>query len=403
MTPVVDVAIIGGGIIGLATAWRMTEIFPGLGVTVLEKENLVAAHQSGRNSGVIHSGIYYRPGSSRSRHCVDGGRRMKTFCDEHGIALETCGKVVVATDERELPMLEELHQRGSRNGVPGLDLLGPEQLHEIEPHARGLRALHVPGAAITDYAAVARKLADLATAKGGEVRLGERVSKITHDDHATIVQSSSGELRTRYLINCGGLHADRLARLASATPDLTILPFRGEYHELVPERRDLVRGMIYPVPDPQLPFLGIHLTRRIDGRVEAGPNAVLALHREGYGWSRFSFRDIAEAIGTPGFWRMARRHWRTGWHEVYRSLSRRAFAKSCRKLVPEISTRDLRTGNAGVRAQCLASNGSLMDDFALTESPRALHVLNAPSPAATSSLSIADEIVERASAAMGIG
>jgi L-2-hydroxyglutarate oxidase LhgO len=397
-----DVAVVGGGIVGLATAYQLLCAQPGLGLVLLEKEDGLARHQTGRNSGVIHSGIYYRPGSVKARTCVEGSRRMKEFCGAHGIRFETCGKVVVATEESEVPALEELHRRGAANGVPGLAMIGPERIREIEPHAAGIRALHVPGAAIVDYAEVARKLGDLVTAMGGEILTGARVEDIRTEPEGLTVESSRGAVRCRYLIGCAGLHSDRLARREGAEVTARIVPFRGEYYEIVPGRSELVRGLIYPVPDPRFPFLGVHFTRKVNGGVEAGPNAVLALRREGYRKSQVHPRDLAEVLTYGGFWRMAARYWRTGIAELYRSFVKGAFVRALQKLVPDIRAEDLRPGGAGVRAQALAPDGKLVDDFVILERPRALHVVNAPSPAATASLAIGEEIASAAAKRFGL-
>ena len=395
MEPAVDVLVVGGGIVGLAAAHRLLEESPSSRIAVIEKEAAVASHQTGHNSGVIHSGIYYRPGSSKARTCVRGSGLMKEFCRAHGIRFDECGKVVVALEEDELPRLEELHRRGTANGVPGLEMIGPERLREIEPHSAGMRALHVPGAAIIDYSEVARKLADLIRARGGEVRTGTRVTGIREDGDALVVETSGGAWRTKYLISCAGLHSDRVARMEGGDPGTRIVPFRGEYYEISEERSGLVRGLIYPVPDPEFPFLGVHFTRRIQGGVEAGPNAVLAFSREGYRKSQVRPRDLAETLFYPGFWRLARKYWRTGFDEMVRSFSKKAFVKALAKLVPEIRESDVKPGGAGVRAQALSPSGNLIDDFLIAERPRALHVLNAPSPAATASLAIAEEIARR--------
>lgn len=391
-----DIAVVGGGIVGLATAFELVRRYPDRRLVVLEKENRLAAHQSSHNSGVLHSGIYYKPGSAKARTCVRGARLMREFCDRRGIPYELCGKVVVARREEEIPALEELHRRGTANGVQGLALVGSERLREIEPHARGPRALHVPTAGILDFARVALALGEAVRDAGGEIRLGARLTRIARREGDLVLRAGTGELRARCLVTCGGLYSDRLARLEGCDPGVRIVPFRGEYYELVPERRELVRGLIYPVPDPRFPFLGVHFTRKIDGSVEAGPNAVLALHREGYTKTRIHPRDLALVLGYPGFWRLARRYWRTGAAEMIRSFSKRVFVRALRALVPEVTPADLVAGGAGVRAQALAPTGELVDDFLIVEGPRALHVCNAPSPAATASLAIAEEIARRA-------
>jgi L-2-hydroxyglutarate oxidase len=385
--------IIGGGVVGLGVAMSITRRFPGVRLLLLEKEGGVARHQSGHNSGVIHSGVYYKPGSLKARLCVAGSRAMIEFCREHHIAHEVCGKIIVATEAEELPRLEQLRQRGEANGLAGLRLIGPEQLREIEPHATGLQALVVPSTGITDYAAVGRKYAELIAARGATILTSARVSGIRRLSEEIVVETSRGAFSTNALINCAGLFSDRISRMAGDTPDVMIVPFRGEYYDLVPERASLVRSLIYPVPDPRFPFLGVHFTRRIGGSVDAGPNAVLALAREGYRHSDISVRDLAQSLAFPGFWRMARRHWRSGMDEFRRSLSKAAFVRALQRLVPDLNESDLVPGGAGVRAQALKPDGSLVDDFQFVPSDRMLHVLNVPSPAATASLAIGEEIV----------
>jgi L-2-hydroxyglutarate oxidase LhgO len=368
--------------------------FPDLRLLVVEKEERVGLHQSGRNSGVIHTGLYYRPGSLKATLCVEGAAAMLEFCRDHGIPHEICGKVVVATRERELPALEELYHRGTANGVRGLVLMGPERLAEIEPNCRGLRALHVPGAAITDFGAVTGKYAEIVAAAGGTVRTGARVTGLARRGGEIIVETTAGSFATLHLINCAGLHSDRIARMAGEAPDAIIVPFRGEYHEIVPARRHLVRGLIYPVPDPRLPFLDVHLTRTIRGTVEAGPNAVLAWKREGYRRTDFSPGDTARTLAHAGFWRMASRHWRRGLVELHRSWSRGAVLRAVRRFLPDLREADLLPGGAGVRAQAIDRAGNLLDDFRIVRTDRMIHVLNVPSPAATASIPIGRRIVE---------
>jgi (S)-2-hydroxyglutarate dehydrogenase len=398
-----DLLIIGAGIVGLATALQTTRRFPHLRLAVLEKEDRLAAHQSGHNSGVIHSGIYYRPGSLKARLCVEGARAMVAFCRDHGIAHEICGKVVVATQERELAGLEELLRRGTANGVPGLTMIGPERLRELEPHAAGIRALHAPSTGITDYAAVARKYAELVQEANGTVLTGTEVTGIRRGGGQVVVQTTRGDYQAGFVINCAGLYSDRISRMAGAETNANIIPFRGEYYEIAPSRRSLVRGLIYPVPDPNLPFLGVHFTRRVDGSVEAGPNAVLALRREGYRKTDFNVSELAETIAFPGFRRMAKKFWKVGAGEYYRSLHKPAFVRALQRLVPEIEARDLERGGAGVRAQAVDTNGKLLDDFCFATSERAVHVVNVPSPAATASLVIGQEILAMVEAKMGLG
>ena len=396
-----DVAVIGGGILGLATAMELSARYAGLSLVVLEKEREVAAHQTGHNSGVIHSGLYYRPGSRKAVMAVRGAEQMVGFAAEHGIAHERCGKVVVATQESQIARLDALALRGEANGVPDISVLGPEALREYEPHAAGVKALHVPSTGIVDYIAVAQKYRELTESRGGEVRLGCRVRGIQMGSDGVRLSTDDGEVAAQHVVNCGGLLADRVAKLAGARPPLQIVPFRGEYYELKPEAHDLVRNLIYPVPDPDFPFLGVHFTRGIDGAVEAGPNAVLALHREGYRWRDVSLRDSWESLRYPGFLRLARRNWRAGLGEMHRSVSKRAFVSALRKLVPELEGSQLVRGGAGVRAQALERDGSLADDFVLLEDERMIHVLNAPSPGATASISIGQAIADLASGWFG--
>lgn len=384
-----SVVIIGGGILGLAVAERLSRV--GHVVTLLEKESTWAAHQTGHNSGVIHAGPYYAPGSLKARLCAAGNRSMVEFAQEHGIAHRVPGKLIVAVDADEIPRLNTLAERAAANGVPSR-LIDGDEAREYEPHVSAVRALRVETTGIIDYPAVSRKLAQLAEFHGAELLTGAKVERIVAGHDGVRVIHSLGETTADLLINCAGLHADRIAAMAGVEPEVRIVPFRGEYYELTPDRRALVNGLIYPVPDPELPFLGVHLTRMIDGSVHAGPNAVLALAREGYGWGDVSVRDTVDAIGYPGFLRMARRNVRTGAAEVARSLSQRLFARSLARLVPEVGTADIVRAGAGVRAQAIRRNGALADDFVIQSAPRQVHVLNAPSPAATSALEIAASI-----------
>lgn len=387
--------IIGGGIIGLSSALAVMQRFPKLRVAVLEKEDQLAAHQTGHNSGVIHSGIYYKPGSLKAQTCVAGARALVAFCEEHNIPYERCGKVLVATSPEEFPRLEELLRRGVANGVEGLEMIGPERLRELEPHATGLKALHVPTTGIIDFPRVARTYARLVQERGGEIKLQHQVQRIRHVENGIVLDTTQGEIHGKFLLNCGGLHCDRIARLAGAQIDMQIVPFRGEYYTIAQQRRSLVKNLIYPVPDPALPFLGVHFTRTIDGLVEAGPNAVLAFAREGYRKTDFVASELQDTLTFPGFWRMARKYWRTGVGEMYRSYSKAAFLKALQRLLPELQERDLQPGGSGVRAQAIAANGALVDDFVITAAGATLHVLNAPSPGATASLAIGQMILAK--------
>ncbi len=387
-----DLAVIGAGIVGLATAAAALRRFPWLRVTVLEKEVRVGAHQSGRNSGVIHSGVYYRPGSLKAWLCIEGALAMTRFCEERGVPLRRCGKVVVATDPGELPRLLEIHRRGLANGVAGLSLLGPEELRGVEPACRGLRALHVPAVAVTDFGAVTAALAAIVAEREGEIRTGARVTAILSRDGGLILETEDGTVPARFAVNCAGLHSDRVARMAGVDPEVAIVPFRGEYFEIGIAGSRTVNGLIYPVPDPGLPFLGVHLTKRLDGGVLAGPSAVLALKREGYRRADIDLRDLKDLLGFAGFWRMARRNWRTGASEVWRSISRRAFLRALRKLAPDMRDEDLSPAGSGVRAQAVDSTGRLVDDFHIVPAGRMIHALNVPSPAATAALVIGERI-----------
>jgi L-2-hydroxyglutarate oxidase len=398
-----NVVVIGGGIVGLAVALEITRRFPALRLLLVEKEERVACHQSGHNSGVIHSGVYYKPGSLKARLCVAGAAEMIAFCHEHDIPHNVCGKVIVATSKEELPRLEELRQRGETNGVIGLRLLGREQLREIEPHASGLGALLVPSTGVTDYALVSEKYAQLTGAQGGTILTSAEVTSIHRRTDEIIVQTRRGTFSTNYLINCAGLFSDRISRMAGDEPTVMILPFRGEYHTLVPARQALVRALIYPVPDSRFPFLGVHFTRRVGGKVDAGPNAVLALQREGYRRTDFNLQDTASLLAFPGFWRMASRHARMGCEEFYHSFSKAAFVAALQRLVPEVCNQDLVPGVTGVRAQALKRDGTLVDDFQFFPVKKMLHVLNVPSPAATASLTIARTIVDTAITNLGLG
>jgi L-2-hydroxyglutarate oxidase len=389
-----DLLIIGAGIVGLATALETTRRFPGIHILVVEKESHVAAHQTGHNSGVIHSGLYYKTGSLKARNCVAGAASMKRFCQEQGVPFEECGKLVVATSPEEVPRLEQLHQRGIANGVPGLRMTEPIEFREIEPHCAGLRALQVPTTGIVDYTVVAQKYAELITRAGGEIVLDAKVEGLCEDGASNIVETKAGDFRARCVINCAGLYSDTIARMAGVETELEIVPFRGEYYEVKPERRYLVKALIYPVPDPRFPFLGVHFTRRVNGSVEAGPNALLALRREGYTGAGVDLSEAMETLGFPGFWKMARKYWRMGMAEQYRSWVKTAFVASLQKMVPELQEKDLAPGGSGVRAQAVDRNGNLVDDFHFVRRGRMIHVCNVPSPAATASLEIGKEIVD---------
>jgi L-2-hydroxyglutarate oxidase len=392
-----DVLVIGGGIVGLSTAYAITRSAPGTRVTVLEKEQGPARHQTGRNSGVIHSGIYYRPGSLKARYAVKGAAEMVKFCAEYGIAHAVTGKLIVATEQAELPRLHALVQRGRENGIPVREL-GPAQIMEYEPEVRGLAAIHVGTTGICDFVGVARQLAE---ASGADIRYGARVVRVDRRPELGVaVRTADGDIvRARVLVNCAGLHCDEVARLTGDEPGMRIVPFRGEYFTLA--RPELVKGLVYPVPDPAFPFLGVHLTRGIDGGVHIGPNAVPALAREGYGWGVVRPRELGATLAWPGSWRIARRHWRYGAGELRRSVSRAAFADAVRRLLPAVEDGDLVPSAAGVRAQAVLRDGTLVDDFLIKEGPRTVHVLNAPSPAATASLPIGREVARRALAALG--
>jgi (S)-2-hydroxyglutarate dehydrogenase len=402
VTQSADLAIVGGGIVGLATALALGEAHPRLRLLVLEKEERIATHQTGHNSGVIHSGIYYKPGSLKARTCVEGARRMKQFCDTHGIKWEGCGKVIVATDQAELPRLQTIYERGQANGLAGLKMLSAEELREFEPNCRAVRAIHVPETGIVDYVQVAGKMAELIQQRGGRILTGAGVHAIRRQGAGLVLESAQGPVETRFLVNCGGLHSDRVAGLTGVTPEVRIIPFRGEYYMIRAERRSIVRGLIYPVPDPEFPFLGVHFTRTIHGDVEAGPNAVLAFAREGYTLGTVRPGDLAGTLGYSGFWHMARKYWRVGAYEMYRSASKAAFVRSLQKLVPDIRSSDLEVGGAGVRAQAVAPDGSLVDDFKISVTPGAVHVVNAPSPAATASLAIGRHVAGVAAETFGL-
>jgi (S)-2-hydroxyglutarate dehydrogenase len=390
---VYDYIITGGGIVGLSVGMALIQRHPGARLLVIEKENACAQHQTGNNSGVIHSGIYYKPGSLKARYAVEGSRVMAEFCAHHGIKHEICGKVIVASLEHELPLLENLYNRGLQNGLK-LDKLTPDQLKEIEPHCVGLAALRVYSTGIADYKGVTCKYADIIQQHGGEVRFSTTVTGLRKQNGNHVVETTAGEFETRMFVNCGGLHSDRLARMDGVDPRAKIVPFRGEYFELKPEKRYLVKHLIYPVPDPQFPFLGVHYTRMIDGNIHCGPNAVLALKREGYSWGDISIRDTMETLTYKGFWKLAKKNWREGFREMYRSLSKKAFTKSLQLLIPEVQEDDLVPSHAGVRAQALQPDGKMIDDFLIVQGEGSVHVCNAPSPAATASIPIGRAVAE---------
>lgn len=391
-----DLAVVGGGIVGLATAWRLVQARPGLRVAVLEKEPELARHQTGRNSGVLHAGLYYAPGSLKARLCREGKEQIEAFAAEHGIEVDRCGKLVVARDEGELARLQELRERAEQNRVPGLELVGPERIREIEPHAAGVRGLWSPGTGIIDFRRVALALADEIRAAGAVVETGREVTAIAERGDELVLATGRGDLVARHVIACAGLHADRVAAMTGDPGRERIVPFRGDYYTLTPDARPLVRGLIYPVPDPRFPFLGIHLTRRVDGEVWAGPNAVLAFAREGYRRRDVDLRDLASALTNRGFLRLVRRYWRTGAAELWRDVSKRAFAAEVRRFVPALRADQLVFGPSGVRAQAIDPDGSMVDDFRLAGGRRVLHVRNAPSPAATAGLAIGGELARRA-------
>jgi (S)-2-hydroxyglutarate dehydrogenase len=389
-----DLIIIGGGIVGLATAYRFLERFPGKRVTVLEKEADIARHQTGRNSGVLHTGIYYRPGSLKAQNCRAGKLAMQEFCTRENIPFILCGKIIVATLESELPRMEALLERGPQNGVV-CNRITPEQIRELEPHAAGLAGIHIPEAGVVDYAQVCRRLAEIVTAQGSSVVTSARVTGIRRDTSRAIVETAAGEFAAAQVVNCAGLYSDRVTRLSGVKPSAMIVPFRGEFYALREEARHLVRMLIYPVPDPKYPFLGVHFTRRINGLVECGPNAVLAFAREGYKNTTVNMRDLTETLTFPGFWRLSMKYWKIGADEMWRSFSKRAFVRALQRLVPAIESKMLDWAPAGVRAQAVGRDGSMLDDFVIEETDRVVNVTNAPSPAATASLNVGRLVVER--------
>jgi len=387
-----DVAVVGGGIVGLATAYRLTHTHPDASVILLEKEDRVAAHQTGRNSGVIHSGVFYTPGSLKAENCREGKRALVEFCEREGVDYEMCGKVVVAADEHEVPELERIEEKGRLNDVEARRI-GPAELAELEPHARGVAALHVPGAGIVDYTGMAEALARRVQEHGHTVQTGAAVRDLRFERDGVTVVTTAGDVEARHVVNCAGLYADRIAEMSGQDPGAKIVPFRGEYYELVPERRDLCRNLIYPVPNPDFPFLGVHFTRMVDGRVECGPSAVLAFAREGYTLTDVDWSELAETVTYPGFVKLSLRHWKKGVQELLQSMSKRVYLRAARHLIPEVQMEDFVPSPSGVRAQALRPDGSLVDDFLIKETDRVVNVINAASPAATASLNIGHLIV----------
>ncbi|MEM6469775.1 MAG: L-2-hydroxyglutarate oxidase [Planctomycetota bacterium] len=390
-----DFTVIGAGIVGLSTAWKLQRRFPDCSIRVLEAESAVAEHQSGHNSGVIHSGIYYRPGSEKAVTCRRGKEELESFCEEHNVAWERCGKVIVATHAGELDALERIEERGTENGVE-FRRINTDELRNLEPNAAGIAALHVPETGIVDYVAVCERLCRLIRDAGGNIEFAKRVTNVCPIGESIEIECNQAETyQSGLMVNCGGLQCDRIASMSGITPEIQIVPFRGEYYELAKHRESLVRNLIYPVPDPAFPFLGVHFTRMIGGGVECGPNAVLALARDGYDWKTVRPRDLAGTLGFGGFRKLALKHWKMGLGEMVRSLSKAAFVKALQKLMPCLREEDLTPGRAGVRAQAVKPDGELLDDFLIQPSDCAIHVLNAPSPAATASLAIASSIVDQ--------
>jgi L-2-hydroxyglutarate oxidase len=392
-----DIVIIGGGAVGLATALQLQKRNPSLSIVVIEKESVVGNHQTGNNSNVIHSGIYYKPGSLKAKNCIGGYHMLLDFCREHAVPFDICGKIIVATDEKELPLLKNIYDRGQQNGLEGLKMLSADQLKEYEPHVAGIAGIHVPQTGIVDYRLVAEKYAEVFQRNGGQLRLGEKVVDVARkNDHVEVVTTKQ-TYTAKLMVNCAGLYSDKIAKLTSKNIDVQIIPFRGEYYKLRKEKEHLVKTLIYPVPDPNFPFLGVHFTTMPGGGVECGPNAVLAFQREGYKKSDINFSELGETLAWPGFRKIVSKYWRTGIGEMYRSYSKAAFTKALQKLLPEIQESDLVPGGAGVRAQACDRTGGLLDDFLIVEENNVINVCNAPSPAATSSLSIGATIADLAS------
>ena len=387
-----DIAIIGGGIVGLATGWKILENNPGIRLVVLEKESDIATHQTDRNSGVIHSGIYYKPGSAKALNCVKGYGMLIDFCREHEIPFDLCGKVIVAVNEKEIPLMENIYQRGIQNGLEGIKIIGAKEVKEIEPFCNAIKGIWVPQTGIIDFKVVAIRLAELIKSKGGEIINNFQVEKITHSTDNIKFLARTKSIESKFAVGCAGLYSDHLARMAGLEPPLQIVPFRGEFYNLVPSAEKLVRGLIYPVPDVNFPFLGVHLTKRIHGGIEAGPNAVLAFRREGYRHLDVHWGELAESLRYKGFHAMARKHWRKGLDEMHRSFSTSAFLKSLQRLVPALQQKDIVRSRTGVRAQAIDQNGNLIDDYVILEQERMIHLCNAPSPAATSCLAIGENL-----------
>jgi (S)-2-hydroxyglutarate dehydrogenase len=391
-----DFSIVGGGIIGLSTGMALTKRYPGAKIVMIEKEKDWAHHQTGHNSGVIHSGIYYKPGSFKAKFAREGNAAMVRFCQEHGIDYDVCGKVIVATEPEELPLMDNLYDRGIQNGLCVIKI-GREELKEIEPHVKGMGAIRVPSCGIADYKGVSQKFAQIIQEGGGDIRLDTKVENIVEETDGVTIETNRGTIKSRFLINCAGLHSDRVAKMAGMNTGMKIVPFRGEYYELAPEKRHLVKHLIYPVPNPDFPFLGVHFTRMINGEVHAGPNAVLAFKREGYTKTDINVKDLFEVLTYPGFWKMAMPNMKEGMKEYVRSFSKQAFLHSLQRLIPELTEKDIIPTHAGVRAQALMHDGSMVDDFAIFPGKNSLHICNAPSPAATASLQIGNAVVERIS------
>lgn len=396
-----DFTIVGAGIVGLSTAYKLSLKYPDAKILVLEKEDKVAAHQTGKNSGVIHSGIYYQPGSYKAKNCVDGRHQLVEFCETHDVACEICGKVIVATEEAQIPKLKEIYERGLQNEIEGIELIGKERLHELEPHVDGVAAIHVPCAGIVDYAGVCRVMMNILEKGNGEVRFNHKVTNISNKGDKLVIDAGGKSIESQYLINCAGLYSDHVAKYAGVQSPVKIVPFKGEYYELKPEAEYLVNNLIYPLPNPEFPFLGVHFTRMALGGIECGPNAVFAFKREGYDKLSFDLKETTETFNFPGFWKMAKEHWKMGLDEYRRSFSKKAFVKGLQHLIPEVKEEHLEVSPSGIRAMALQPNGEILDDFYFEVVDREIHVLNAPSPAATAGLAIGDEIVKRIEANFG--